>query len=102
MAIQRARPISRANALRQLLSAARFHAPALAPEVPLLVLASRQDALVDPRCSRRVAELWRADFAEHPTAGHDLPLDDGPWVAQQISRWMSLMEGRVGSPSTGP
>lgn len=89
MAIQRARPVSRANALRQLLSAARFHAPVLAPEVPLLVLASRRDALVDPRCSRRVAELWHAGFVEHPTAGHDLPLDDGPWVARQISRWMS-------------
>jgi hypothetical protein len=23
----------------------------------------------------------------HPTAGHDLPLDDGLWVASQVQAW---------------
>jgi hypothetical protein len=45
------------------------------------------DRLVDPECSRTLARAWQADFIEHPNAGHDLPLDDGAWVAQQIERW---------------
>ncbi len=81
-------PVSRANALRQLLAAARFRAPPPRPPVPLLVLASTRDALVDPQCSRRLAQAWALPIAEHPTAGHDLPLDDGAWVARQVERWV--------------
>ncbi|VTU34428.1 acetoin dehydrogenase E2 subunit dihydrolipoyllysine-residue acetyltransferase [Variovorax sp. SRS16] len=86
-ALRDARPVSRANALRQLLAAMRYRAPARAPAVPLLVLASRRDALVDARCSQRLARQWHADFVEHPSAGHDLALDDGPWLADQVARW---------------
>lgn len=82
--------VSRANALRQLLAAARFRAPQPRPPVPLLVLASTRDALVDPQCSRRLAQAWALPIAEHPTAGHDLPLDDGAWVARQIERFVCI------------
>jgi pimeloyl-ACP methyl ester carboxylesterase len=82
-------PVSRANALRQVLAAARFVAPRAGPAVPMLLLASTQDGLVDVRCSRRLAEAWRAPLVEHPGAGHDLPLDDGPWVAGQVRRWIA-------------
>ncbi|CAN5471907.1 alpha/beta hydrolase [soil metagenome] len=81
-------PVSRLNALRQLLAAARYRAPPLAPAVRLLVLASRQDALVDSRCSQRLAEQWRATIQWHPWAGHDLTLDDGPWAAERIAGWL--------------
>lgn len=85
---QREHPVTRANALRQLLAAARYRAPALRPAPPLLVLCSRQDRLVDARCSARLAEAWQAPCWPHPDAGHDLPLDDGPWVAAAVARWM--------------
>lgn len=88
-ALRQARPVSRLNALRQLLAAARYRAPARAPAIPLLLLCSRCDALVDPRCSRRLAQQWQAEIAEHPSAGHDLPLDDGPWLAAQVARWLA-------------
>ena len=81
-------PVSAANALRQLLAAARFCAPAAAPATPLLVLASSGDALVDPRCSARLAAQWHCPLATHPWAGHNLPLDDGPWVAAQGAGWL--------------
>lgn len=84
--------VSRANALRQLLAAARFRAPQPRPAVPLLVLASAHDALVDPHCSRRLAQAWALPIAEHPTAGHDLPLDDGPWVARQVERFVCTLK----------
>jgi hypothetical protein len=27
-------------------------------------------------------------LALHPTAGHDLPLDDGDWVARVVRLWL--------------
>ena len=86
--LRRTRPVSAANALRQLLAAARYRAPLAPPAVPLLVLTSRRDQLVDSRCSQELARRWRAEIAIHPTAGHDLTLDDPAWVADQIDRWL--------------
>lgn len=80
-------PMSRGNALRQLLAAARYRAPA-APHVPVLVLASAGDRLVSPSCSKSLARRWNVPIVVHPTAGHDLPLDDGPWVAAEVKRWL--------------
>ena len=79
-------PMSRGNALRQLIAAARYRAPAAPPSVPVLVLASAGDRLVDPGCSRSLAKAWKLPIAVHPTAGHDLALDDGPWVAAEVKR----------------
>jgi pimeloyl-ACP methyl ester carboxylesterase len=81
-------PMSRGNALRQLAAAARYRAPSAPPSVPVLVLASEGDRLVDPGCSRSLAKAWQLPIALHPTAGHDLALDDGPWVAAQVRRWL--------------
>lgn len=81
-------PVSAGNALRQLLAAARYQAPAEQPLPPLLILASAHDRLVNPHCSRVLASRWKAAFAEHPTAGHDLPLDDPAWVARQVGIWL--------------
>ena len=81
-------PVSRGNAVRQLVAAARYRAPVEPPEVPVLVLASAGDRLVSPRCSRELAKAWKLPIAVHPTAGHDLALDDGPWVAAEVKRWL--------------
>jgi pimeloyl-ACP methyl ester carboxylesterase len=81
-------PVSRRNALRQLLSAARYRAPASRPAMPVLVMAGAQDQLVDHRCSQRLARAWQADCLIHGDAGHDLPLDEGVWVAQSVARWL--------------
>lgn len=70
--------------LRQLFAAARYQGPARAP-VPTLVLAAAADRLCDPLCSRRLAIRLCTEFREHPWGGHDLPIDDSPWLAQQIA-----------------
>lgn len=99
--IRRRRPVSKSNAMRQLIAAARYRAPLQAPGVPLLVLSSRGDRLVDPECSAQLARAWHVDSAVHASAGHDLCLDDGPWVAQQLKRWFGRLEpGRPVTPST--
>jgi len=80
-------PVSPRNALRQLWAAMRFRAPQAKPCSNMLVLGSVQDHLVDNRCSQGLARRWQTDTALHPDAGHDLPLDDGPWIAGQVAAW---------------
>lgn len=86
-ALAREHPVSPTNAARQLWAAAHYRVPAQRPAVPLLLLASRGDELVDPSCSMRLAQRWNTDLQVHPWAGHDLPLDDPAWVLQQVTRW---------------
>ncbi|MCU0926202.1 MAG: alpha/beta hydrolase [Hydrogenophaga sp.] len=81
---RRLHPVSAGNALRQLVAAARYRAPAHAPGVPLLLLAGAQDTLVDPRCSIALAHAWGVPLRMHPWAGHDLPLDDPAWLVDQL------------------
>jgi pimeloyl-ACP methyl ester carboxylesterase len=88
VALRQAHPVRRANVLRQLAAAARFRGPRPAPPVPLLLLVGQGDALVDARCSQALARAWQVPLVVHPTAGHDLPLDAGPWVAEQVRRWV--------------
>ncbi|HSI56819.1 MAG TPA: alpha/beta hydrolase [Ideonella sp.] len=87
--LQRNQPVAGPNLLRQLLAAALYRAPPNPPPVPLLLLAGRRDALVDPRCSRALARRWQVALVEHALAGHDLPLDDGEWVARQVRHWLA-------------
>lgn len=82
------RPVSHANAARQLWAAARHVLPDAPPRVPVLVLCSAGDALVDPACSRRLAARWQVAQAEHPSAGHDLALDAAGWVVDQVEAFV--------------
>lgn len=77
------------NALRQLIAASRYRLPGLKPEVPVLVLNSKNDNLVNPQSSVSLAHDWTLPLATHPLAGHDIPLDDGDWVCEQITRWLA-------------
>lgn len=77
-------PVSTANGLRQLWAASRYRAPLSKPAVPMLILNSLNDDLVNPACSATLAQRWQVPLRRHPTAGHDLPLDDGAWVLAQI------------------
>lgn len=81
------RPVSRSNALRQLAAAARYAPPEKAPASPLLLLASAGDRLVSAGCSQQLAAHWELPLRMHPTAGHDLTLDDPEWAVQQIANW---------------
>lgn len=82
-------PVSRNNALRQLIAAGQYRAPVRKPAPPMLILASAMDQLVNPRCSQRLASQWQTPLAMHPNAGHDLPLDDGSWVVRQVRNWLA-------------
>lgn len=88
VAYAQSHPVAARNVLRQLVAAARFRAPPQ-PSVPVLVLASRGDRLVDADCSRALARTWGLPLREHLAAGHDLPLDDPGWIAEQVRTWWS-------------
>lgn len=85
-------PVSRANILRQLRAAITYRAKPAPPPIPLLLLGGQQDSLVNVQCSLRLAKRWRVPIKVHPTAGHDLPLDDGEWVTRQIKQWLDQAE----------
>ena len=86
--LQMDRPVSFENFARQLLAAATFSTALERPACPVLVLNSAKDRMVDPSCSRVIAERWNLPLVQHPTAGHDLPLDDGPWIIEQTRAFL--------------
>lgn len=101
-AIARLRPVSRGNALRQLVAAARCRVPPQPPATAALLLASAGDQLVSPECSRRLAAAWGWPLRLHPDAGHDLPLDDPAWVLAQIVSWQAGASGGAPDGIGGP
>ncbi|AIY40370.1 hydrolase [Collimonas arenae] len=87
---QRDQPVTLGNALRQLCAAARYCAPRHAPLPHLLLLAGGSDRLINPRCSQALARQWQAPLATQAAAGHDLTLDAGRWVAEQVRDWLVM------------
>lgn len=75
------------TALRQVRAASSFKI-LTRPQVPLLILYSTQDQLVRSSCSIALANFLGATSRSHPWAGHDLFLDDAPWVIQQVNAWL--------------
>ena len=76
-----------ANSLRQLCAAAKYKGSLEKPAPPILILNGANDRLVHPSCSSTIAQSWRCPIYTHPTAGHDLGLDDPNWLALHISNW---------------
>lgn len=85
--IQRERPVSLPNTIRQLLAAALFTTDGLRPHIPTLILASEQDRMVSVNCSEKIAKAWKVPLMKHPTGGHDLTADDPQWVADKMKEF---------------
>ena len=92
LALRKKAPVSGVNAARQLWAAARYKGQLKPPTAPVLVLSSKQDGLVNPICSERLAKAWQVRHCQHAWAGHDLPHDDEEWVCHQIRAWMQSVE----------
>lgn len=69
--------------LRQLAAASQFRAPKKLL-IPCLVLASQNDHMVSVSCSEKLAKILKAEIRIHPTAGHDISVDDPEWLVAQI------------------
>lgn len=81
--IARLRPVSTLNFVKQLFAAATYSIYDEPPKVPVLILVSAQDRMVKPECSKKLAELWDVPIETHPTAGHEIWLDEGAWVMER-------------------
>lgn len=83
--VTRSTPVPFSVIRAQLVAAMRFRTPADV-RTPLEFFVSAKDRFVDPSCSYRLAERYRSPVRVHPTAGHELPLDDPDWVIEQLKR----------------
>lgn len=81
-------PVSRTNALRQVVAALRYRVRSGAPDTDVLILSSKQDRLVHVNCSLAIASRWKCPVQLHPIAGHDLTLDDPSWVIRKVQQWL--------------
>lgn len=86
--IQRQRPVTLANAYAQFKAAASFRPLPQRPLPDALLLASKGDRIVHWKCSETLEQRWRWTLKVHPSAGHDLPLDDPQWIIRQIRAWL--------------
>jgi pimeloyl-ACP methyl ester carboxylesterase len=106
VALAETHPLRPSNFARLLLAAATYRpAPAeLVAEAParppVLVTVGAGDRLAHPTCSGRLAEALGAPLVVHPTAGHELPLDDADWLVDQLTRWRAGLTGKVHSTGT--
>lgn len=91
----REHPVTASNFIRQLLLTSQVDFSQV-PHCPKLILASSTDRLVNPVCSSQIAKKWNCKIQHHPTAGHDLPLDDELWVLNQIKDFLSKSAESIG------
>lgn len=84
----RKNPAKVINFISQLGLAAQINQRKAPPSKPILILTSQNDGVVDPECSHQIAKRWRIAPVIHPTAGHDLTLNDPDWTLEQIEKWL--------------
>lgn len=87
-------PPKRLNFLRQIALASRIQLTKPV-NVPMAIFSSTQDQLVSSVCSINMARAFSSHLEVHPTAGHDLALDDPDWVIGKINSFIFQLEKKV-------
>ena len=72
------------NLIRQLFLANNIKIGNLSA-IKIKIISSKNDRLVDFSCSNRIASNFGIKQIIHPTAGHDLPLDEPEWLARHLN-----------------
>lgn len=81
-------PFQVQNFFRQLLAAAMADFPKKNRR-EVILFASQKDRLVSPLCTQKIAQIWGVPAYYHPTAGHDLPIDDPEWILSHMKEQFS-------------
>lgn len=76
-------PLSLRNAFAQLWAASHYFVGKKTSDNSF-IYCSKEDRLVDWRCSEKLAHHWQTPLESEQTAGHDLPLDNPDWLAKKI------------------
>ena len=87
----RQHPMSASNIIHQIQAAGGYQGPANAPCERTYLYCSANDQLVSSQCSHAIAKAWGKPLFEHPSAGHDLPMDDGEWLVSSIERALGTL-----------
>lgn len=73
------------NLIRQIRMASKFVMPKnFATHIRLDFLVGEKDQLVNPECTKKMAQHCGHEAKVHLVAGHDLPLEDGDWILEQL------------------
>lgn len=80
---------SLANVTRQITAASRFKGSVNPPSVPVLLLSSQADRMVNADCSKQLANFWQVNHETHPWGGHELAFDAPDWVWQKTVNFSS-------------
>jgi len=86
--IARLRPVSIKTAVHQIRAAIGFRLKTPI-RIPLLMLSSLNDIMTHVKCPFNIARELNSQLITHSFAGHDIPLDDPKWVAEQVQLWVS-------------
>ncbi len=82
-------PVSLLNLIRQLKAARGFRAPNPTSDLAskLVFLGCPKDRFVSFRCTKKMANYYQSKIHVHPTAGHDIPIDDPDWVLNLLGEY---------------
>lgn len=86
--IQKSAPVKKASFINQVLAALSFSPSKVAPDTQVMLLASQGDRLCSYKCSVQLSKLWSVPIELHPSAGHDLPIDDPNWLIERIKAFI--------------
>ena len=87
VAIQAEHPVKKNTLLKQTIAGAMYQTPEHVPPIPVLLIGSEGDRILDPECLCNVQKYLHADLVLHDSAGHGVPLDAPVWLADQLSSW---------------
>ena len=92
--IQKRNPVSWEFFVRQLMAASVFKYDVDRPfSGPTLLITSKQDRLVSYRCTLKLKSFFpNGNLAIHPSAGHDLPLDEPEWLQETLFEFFQKTE----------
>jgi pimeloyl-ACP methyl ester carboxylesterase len=90
--IAKERPVSPLTFIKQLFAASNYELPEKKPDMPVLVLTSEGDRMVNPLCSKKLAATWNVPIEVHPTSGHELCLDNPEWVVENLLRFFAVKQ----------
>ena len=84
--LEKKQSVQFSNLVNQLKTAKTFSTSLKIEPERVLLLASRKDKLVNVACSKKIASKFSLNIHYHPTAGHEISLDDPKWVIEQATR----------------
>lgn len=90
LTFNREHPLNWKNGIAQIWAASRYRGPLTAPIRQVWFYNANKDRLVKAACTARIAKKWHKPLDTHPSAGHDLPMDAGDWLANLIGPRLNL------------